>query len=319
VRLRARRPADLLAVVPYLLGFAPTESLVALLVRGGRVLLTVRMDLPPAGPAGLVGHLQELVDQHTPSALVLVAYTAEAGRGRTVLRAGLDGLAGVRIADALLVDGRRWWSLTCTTGCCPAEGSPYEPESSPLAAAAVYAGLPVRRSRAEVAAQAAGPDPGEWDRLRGLARELRPSLRRLGSEGRLAAMAAAVVEGVADPALGDADCVRLALLARELRVRDVGCALITGEDAEQHLALWQHVVARLPPELAVAPLCLLGVAAWAAGNGTLLNCCCERIERLDPACSMGLLLADVSARALPPSFWDALGAQLRIDLGLLAG
>ena len=124
-----------------------------------------------------------------------------------------------------------------------------------------------------MAAQAAGPDPGEWDRLRRLARELRPALRRLGREGRLAAMAAAVVEGVRDPALSDADALRLALLAREVRVRDVGCALITGEDAEQHLALWLHVVARLPPELAVAPLCLLGVSAWAAGNGTLLNCC----------------------------------------------
>jgi hypothetical protein len=128
-----------------------------------------------------------------------------------------------------------------------------------------------------------------------------------------------VVEGVRNPTLDDEACVRLALLAREVRVRDVGCALITGEGAEPHLALWQHVVARLPPELAVAPLCLLGVAAGAAGNGTLLNCCCERVERLDPACSMGLLLADVSARALPPSFWDALAAQLRTDLGLLAG
>ena len=41
--------------------------------------------------------------------------------------------------------------------------------------------------------------------------------------------------------------------------------------AESHVALWQQVVARVPPELAVAPLCLLGLAAWVTGNGTLLN------------------------------------------------
>ena len=305
-------------MVPYLLGFRPAESLVAMLVRGGRVLLTARMDLPPDA-AALVGQVQELVDQHTLSAVVLVAYSVEPERGRAVLRGQLDGLAGVSIADALLVDGQRWWSLTCTTGCCPAEGSPYEPDAHPLAAAAVYAGLPVRASRAEVAAQAAGPAPAEWDGLRRQARELRPALRRLGPAGRVAAMSTAVVEALPEPAPSDVRCLRLALLAREVPVRDVACALISREDAEQHVGLWQHVVARVPPELAVAPLCLLGVAAWAAGNGTLLNCCCERIEHLDPGCSMGLLLADVSARALPPSFWDALGAQLRADLGLLAG
>jgi hypothetical protein len=58
------------------------------------------------------------------------------------------------------------------------------------------------------------------------------------------------------------------------------------------------------------------VAAWAGGNGTLLNACCERLGELDPGYPMGRLLTDVSRRALPPAWWDALADGLRRDLGL---
>ena len=90
MRLRVRRPADLLAVVPYLLGFQPDESLVAVLVRGGRVLLTVRMDLAPAPPGWSA--TSRSWSTSTPLALVLVAYSAEPERGRAVSgRAGRWG------------------------------------------------------------------------------------------------------------------------------------------------------------------------------------------------------------------------------------
>ena len=65
------------------------------------------------------------------------------------------------------------------------------------------------------------------------------------------------------PGLDDAACLELALLVRDTLVRDVACALVTREDARRHLALWLEVVRRTPPELAPAPLCLVGVAAWA--------------------------------------------------------
>lgn len=332
VRLRVREPEDLLALVPYLLGFHPAESLVAVLVRDGQVLLTARMDLPGARSGvkdpGLVACLQELVDQHAPSALVLVAYSSDVGLGRTVLGELLERLVEVAVADALLVDGHSWWSLTCTGGCCPADGSPYAPAEHPFAAEAVYAGLSATARREDLEAQLTGPAASEWDSLRRQAGELSDALPVLRHPDRAGLMAEAVVAalgelGVGGPdpagsgALSDRTCLRLALLADDVRVRDVACALVTRERALEHVALWQRVVARVPPELAVAPLCLLGLAGWAAGNGALLNCCCARVHELDPACSMGQLLAGVSARALPPSYWDALAADLRNDLGLV--
>jgi hypothetical protein len=82
-------------------------------------------------------------------------------------------------------------------------------------------------------------------------------------------------------------------------------------------------VARVPPTLAAAPLCLLGMAAWVSGAGALLNCCCERLAEVNPHYSMGRLLADISEKALHPSRWQQMGrdvqAELRAELGTLAG
>lgn len=322
VRLQARRPGDLLAAVPFLLGFHPAESLVALFLREGRVLLTARYDLVPGVDLGV----QDLVEQHQASGLVLVAYCSDPGRGRMALREQADHLHGVEVVDLLLVDGRRWWSLVCTSGCCPAEGTPYLPDEHPLSAEAVWAGLVAQPGREAVVVAVAGPPATGWGRLRGRARLIEERLARGDRGGRQDALGRAVVAALplVDPArvsrsqhrLDDAACLELALLVRETAVRDVACALVTREDARRHLAVWQEVVGRTPPELAPGVLGVLGIAAWADGNGTLLNACCERLDELDPGYPMGGLLSDVSRRALPPAWWDAMADGLRRDLGL---
>ena len=232
------------------------------------------------------------------------------------------------------MDGERWWSLVCTEGCCPAEGAPYEPGHHPLSAEAVWAGLVARPDRAAVVAIVAGPPEEDWELLRRRARPLAARLDRATTTGRQDALGRAVVaalvgldvlaDGVEEPVapgrraagLDDERCLELALLVQETLVRDVACALVTREDARRHLVLWQQVVARTPPDLAAPALCLVGVAAWASGNGTLLNACCERLADLDPGYPMGRLLSDVSRRALPPAWWDAMADALRRDLGL---
>jgi hypothetical protein len=100
----------------------------------------------------------------------------------------------------------------------------------------------------------------------------------------------------------------------DLRVRDLAWALISADNAEEHVQLWGAVVAKMPPTLAAAPLCLLGLAAWVCGAGALLNCCCERLAQVDPAYSLGRLLRDISAQALPPSLWQQMGGELQAGL-----
>ena len=321
-RLRVRRPVDFLAVIPYLLGFHPSESLVVVLSSRGRVVLTARLDLPAPEHAGQVAaQVRQLTGEHRIDELVLVAYSDAEPAGRRLLARVRDGLAdAVAVREVLLVSRARWWSLSCTTGCCPADGAVFDPDAHPLAAEAVYAGLSAGRNRASLEELVAGPGAEALPRLRGLVAQARAALA--GAE-RLAAakvMAEAVGAALADPEGPDeAGCARLAVLAEDLAVRDVAWAMMSRPVAEQHQRVWCRVVAAAPPEVASAPLGLLGVAAWIGGNGALLNCCVERLELIDPGYSLGRLLADISERALPPSVWGELEGDLRHEVATVTG
>ena len=318
-----RRPADFLAVVPYLLGFHPAESLVVLLSREGRVVLTARFDLPgPGWSRPVLDQVLTLAAEHHVDELVLVAYAADGPHGRRVLEELLAAApAQVALRDALLVSDGRWWSLTCSAGCCPPTGTPFDPLEHPLAAEAVYAGLAARSSRAAVEEQVHGPDEPLLARLRSLVAQVRSDVAPWDQPTAAACMAATVRQAVEhrDGEPDEATCALLAVLALDVAVRDVAWALMSRERVEDHRRLWGRVVALSPPEVASAPLGLLGVAAWISGDGALLNCCAERLERSDPGYTLGHLLAEISERALPPTLWDELVEDLRTEVGSVAG
>ena len=319
-RLKVRQPSDFVAVVPYLLGFHPTESLVCLFLAQGQVKLTMRVDLPPGTAVDqAAGHIRAIADHHQAGELLLIGYGEDILGTQRLLTALADRLDPAGILDVLHVGAGRWWSLICDGPCCPLEGTPYEAGTHPLAAEAVYAGLTVSPSRADLRASVDGPPATEVEELEQVV-DTQTEVLRLPLEARRAEMAQRVRDFVAAPLrLGDADCVRLALLATDKVVRDVAWASMSRAEAAQHVELWRQVVARTVSPLAPAPLCLLGMAGWIVGNGTLLNCCIERMEDLDPGYSMLQILSDISSRAVPPSIWDDLVASMRSEVGLLAG
>jgi hypothetical protein len=317
VRLRARGASDLLALIPYELGFHPHESLVAVFVCGGSVGLIARMDLPAVSAApGFAVELRDLARQNRANELVLFAYSEQPEPARSFLGGLLAALPARLVNDALYVDGSRWWSLTCDQACCPAEGAPYDVAGHRLAAEAVFAGLTTRASRQELAATVAGPSSVEVPRLVELAAEVRRARAdRRSGEDPVARLVRGVQAGLADPgALDDRDCTELAVLVDQIRLRDLVWAMIDPESAEQHVGLWLRVVARVAPDLSAAPLALVGMAGWISGNGALLNCAGEELSRRHPDYSMGLLLEQISARAIPPRLWQSMGGGVRDDL-----
>jgi hypothetical protein len=324
--MRARGPADLLALIPFQLGFHPAESAVTVFLRSGRVKLTARIDLPPpAAAAQFARQLRGLARQHGIDELVLFAYSAQPDPARALLAGLLRTLPARLVRDALYVDGSRWWSLTCNQACCPADGTPYDVASHWLAAEAVYAGMTARASRDELAAALDGPDDAELARLGDLASEVLDELEQLAAP-RMAAehLARTVRSGVADPnGLDERTCVALALLVTDLHLRDLAWAMISPDDAEKHVEVWHRVVNRVPPELSAAPLALLGMSGWISGHGALLNCCADRIRDQHPGYSMGRLLTEISDRAVSPRIWRTAGgwahAELRHELDGLTG
>jgi hypothetical protein len=315
--VRAHGPADLLALIPFQLGFHPAESAVTVFLRSGEIKLTARVDLPPpAAAVEFAHHLRGLVRQHGIDEVVIFAYSAQPVPARALLEGLVRALPAQLVRNALYVDGSRWWSLTCDRGCCPAQGTPYDVTSSRLAAEAVYAGLTARATRDELAATLSGPPTEEVPRLADLAVEVRDELKQV-SEPRLAAvrLEQAVQAAGADPnGLDDRSCATLAVLVADLRLRDLAWTLIGPDEAEQHVEVWLRVLNRVAPELSAGPLALLGMAGWISGHGALLNCCADRLRELHPNYSMGGLLTEISDLAVSPSVWCTLRGELQAEL-----
>jgi hypothetical protein len=122
-----RGPGDVLAVLPYQLGYHPRNSIVAISLRGRRVGLVVRTDLPPDDDAAWVvdALLGPLVRDHATSVIV-VGYEDDPDASQTALLALVEEVegAGIHVVDVVVVRGGRRYSAICSDPCCPPEGTP---------------------------------------------------------------------------------------------------------------------------------------------------------------------------------------------------
>ncbi|GAB2679929.1 DUF4192 domain-containing protein [Thalassiella azotivora] len=180
--IRVSEPRDLLAVVPYQLGYVPTDSLVLMSLRGPRqrVGLVARADLPDRSwPRHEVESLCGTVAGHLrrdgARAAVLVVYAdpgrtlpqdvgapaddraaddrAADDRAADVVALAAAALAehGIPLLDAWWVGGGRYRCLTCAGDCCPADGRPLdEVRDSQAQAELVYRGLSVASGRGDL-------------------------------------------------------------------------------------------------------------------------------------------------------------------------
>lgn len=164
--------------------------------------------------------------------------------------------------------------------------------------------------RDEIVHRVAGPDPGDVDRLQDLAVGIAQEVFACPADRR-EVWIRSLVDGYVQqrqtgrqPRLDDTERLRLACLAADVTVRDRAWAVMGRATAEWHVDLWQQVVERSVAPFEAAPLCLLGMAAWISGQGTLQVCCAERVRAVDPDYSMGELLAEINTRAMPPQIWE---------------
>lgn len=313
--LSARQPSDLLGVVPYLLGFHPSESLVVVFLRDRQVAVTARMDLAVAESIdGLIDHLELVAARVETRTVVVLGYSTD-GRVRQTV-ADLAGALPFDLVDALAVGPDRWWSVLCDGGCCPVEGTAYDLSSHPLAAAAVLAGLPTTATREEIAALTDGPGADEADRLAQVARECETKLAGLGRRRRKDRMRRGVQRALDAPAgPSETEAVELAVLALDVTIRDVAWAMMSRRAADDHVTMWRRVVAVTPPPYEAAPLGMLAMAGWLSGNGALLNCCIDRLERVAPDYSLLAICRDISEGAIHPRYFDALSRDLKQLVG----
>ncbi|MEV4540075.1 DUF4192 domain-containing protein [Micromonospora echinaurantiaca] len=325
-RLAVRSPADLIAAVPYLLGFHPADSVVVVAMRGRRITFAARADLPePASEADPPArHLAGVIARQQADSATVIGYgpATRVTPAVDAVRAALAG-AGLAVLDALRVTDGRWWSYLCAEPeCCPPDGSPYDPGASAVPAAAVVAGQVALPDRAALVAQVAPVDgPVRVAMRRATARAERrltdlldqaPPADLLGGRSLRAAGVAAVRAALRRQRRGerltDDEVAWLSLLLTHLPVRDHAWDRTDGRDAD--IALWTDVLRRAEPELTAAPASLLAFAAWRAGQGALAAVALERALTEHPDYTLAGLLDDLLRRGVPPSEldgWPAVG------------
>jgi hypothetical protein len=310
-----RSLGDLLAVVPYMLGFHPADSAVLFGVRAKKIIFQVRGDLPPPDdvPEFARYYADLLVRQRARSAIVL-GY----GAGPAVTPIVLALLAatearGVTVLDALRVADGRYWSYLCDEPtCCPPDGQPYDAVTHPLALAAVTDGmvaLPSRQALQRRFAPVTGPARQAMDEATGRANDRLAAHYFADADGDLATAGAAAVDAAVSRQrsggwLTDDEVAWLAAVLSHLPVRDHAWQSIGG-DLRVHIALWTDVLRRADPGLAAAPGSLLSFAAWRAGEGAVASIALERALTADPGYGMALVMARALAGALSPTDWEA--------------
>jgi hypothetical protein len=321
--LRLTTPAGLLTAIPHLLGFHPASSVVIIGTRPpkAKATVTMRYDLPdppdPRQAARMAAHAAMVLATAHAREAVAVGY----GPGHLVTT--IIGELQARTTQGLLplteilrtADGS-YWSYLCTTpGCCPPEGTPFDPAAEP--AAALAAEGPVPGSRDELAASIARINAKAATMRRATTRAEQRAARLLAASApagqRARARSEIVLAGLDAVARAIARYRRggqlpagtgaawLALALRDQRIRDDAWARMLPQHRAAHLRLWQDLTRLAQPGYVAAPASLLALVAWQSGNGALANLALDRALADDPAYKMARLLRRAIDSGAPPA------------------
>ena len=241
-------PHDLLAAIPFLVGFKPEDSIVLMSIKDDSIFMALRIDFPdsldPEQIDTLVSHLQ----RDDADAAISVYYIPESSSDADLLiKTITDAIDEKKIPlrESLIVHANRWRSLICEDlECCPPEGSPLpELDHSRIAAEQVALGKPVpfeNINQLVNSISALEPD----QELLNLMKEMPEidyegdpvPLQRQGAE----AITDFIADFVADGLCRDKKLLALVLVRLlDLQVRDFALGSVTDETSDTYFSAWR--------------------------------------------------------------------------------
>jgi hypothetical protein len=323
---RLRNPGELLAALPYLIGFHPRDSLLFIAFGGSsgrRIELTQRVDLPAADDAAVVCRaLAANTLRASPAGVAVIVVGGDQDAAGGVPYGGPPPLGELAAAaEAALigcgvsVQSRTWaahtgagaaWACYDDCGC---RGAVPEAGETPFAATAVAAGLVARAERADLEEIVAPTTAG---RLRRRSRMLSRAVDAAADGALDPALDGGggqtlVEQALADSAAGrlhldDERVVALALALSDLEVRDAALARCAasdaGADGSEHL--WAALARETPDPEAAEPAALLAACALLRGDGALAGIALDRAEQAWPGHRLTRLLRAVWAAGISP-------------------
>jgi hypothetical protein len=320
--IRLTGPHDIVAAVPYLVGFHPDDSLVCVVVDNSRVAFVARLDLPAAADdhrwRQAAGDTAVVVAQYG-SAAIMVGYgvpdrvdPAAATLAAALLAADVPVLATLRVHD-----GRYWRLDDADAGSAP-DGCVFEPAASPVPAEAAYRGvapLPSRAALQQLIEPISGRDRDRMRAASGAAlRRLQAQLTNDTSDddrpsavpnpvvrGGIAAVQQAFETAARSETLSDDDTAWLTAVLLIPEVRDH--AWIASDGGEAQRRLWIDVTRRAIGATAAAPACLLAISAYLIGDGALARVAVDRAVQADADYVLARLLDCALQAGVPPQAW----------------
>lgn len=318
-------PHDLLAAIPFLIGYHPTNSLVIVSMQEESVGMAMRVDYPSSCDTDFFDALIfHLVREGAQGALVVAYVPEDRDDGLEVLEAISTSLARaeIEIRESLLITGGRWRSVLCSDReCCPDEGKELPDFSaSRIAVEQVAQGHPMPYSDVEgmqssIASLPLASDPEFLSEVQLFTFDADPAiLNTVQRQGALAVLDLAsrfLTNSLGRDCSSDRQLSAQVLGAvRDIQVRDFALGSHTDETLDAYWSMWRYLV-RIAPAGWVAPVAsLLAALSYEKGEGALAQRSLDRGLRDDPSYSLAALLRRVFNAGWPPESFGAMRRDL---------
>ena len=312
---------DLLAAIPFLIGYHPIDSLVLVSIKEDCVGMAMRIDYPIDQSEAAFDLCATHISADEADGALIVAYQP-LGRsdGEHVLAQTTAALsrAGIAIYESILIAEGSYRSVLChDMTCCPLEGRPVPPlDSTRIAMASVVAGHPMPFATcADLGASVRSnllADEVQWlDRVQNSYVDPADSdLNNLQRDGATAVIDLAndfIAHGISS----DQDLIAHVLgRLSEIQVRDFALGSHDGESADGYRTMWMHLLRSAPPGFIAPVACLAAAIAYEYGDGALARAALDRALTDAPTYSLALLLQRVFSAGWPPRSFAEMRSEL---------
>lgn len=307
VKLRIDSIDGLIGAIPRLIGFEPEESLVFVALRGGRVVVTARIDLvdlfDTTQVSAMLAHVWASV---APEAVVVMAYTDAATVGWDAVQHVADWAQahGTDVYQAAVVSNGMVHETVTDAG------RPIGGDALTVEAEAVGLGMGKLPTRAALARTVEAP-PSEAQRALAAASKAAAATIISSKDTYLTGRLQELIDGF-DPSttISDSDAALAGILARTGACREHVILTLNRDNTEEVQAFWSAVARRNLPIGRLFPLLLTGMAAWVAGNGALASICLERVEtETGTRPALYTILSSLVVGAVNPAGWETIRSQ----------
>ncbi|RSM61750.1 hypothetical protein DMB66_23915 [Actinoplanes sp. ATCC 53533] len=286
---RVRSAEDLLGAVPFLIGFHPADSIVAVFAGSDKHVRAVgRMDLD-APPAEIIAQFRAALG-HTTSALVLVGYGSQPDSGR--LDAIIRGLRrDVPIVGSFWVSANEYRCVWDGCRCSATHGVAFDPRATVSAATLVVHGETAAASRAEVVSEL-GADPDAQAAISA-------AITHPDDAKEPFTVADALRMAERGQRLSDAQAAALAVLLCEPNPREQAWLATDGQPWQRQL--WFDLTRRVPDSHAGPVATLAAWWAWRTGNEVLAGEALRRAMDCSPRTGLTPIVGKLITAHIDPA------------------